>query len=197
MKLSSYLQTFKGAKQANKLGAVVILISLLMNLILVFSVSNKDTVVVMAAPLSTQDEWLSKGDASMGMKESWAQYIAILLGNTTPRSVAGVSPIIGRIASPGAYSSLMGVLAEMQREIEQEQLEIQFTPNDVRYIPSRDIVAVSGEMRMRGIRGDEKRFLRTYEVGLRFRNYMPQMTSLDVYEGPFKISGAQPEEERR
>lgn len=196
MKLNTYLQTFRGAKKANQLGAVVLLISLLMNLLLVFAVSNKETVVVMSPPLSTQDEWLSKSDASIGMKEAWGAWVALLLGNTTPRSIGLVSPMITQVAAPGSYQSLLSALADMKREVEQEQIELQFVPNDVRYIPTRDVVAVSGEMRIRGVRGEEKRFVRTYEIGLRFRNYMPQMTSLDVYEGSFKLAGSQPEEGR-
>lgn len=197
MKINQYLETFRGAKQANKLSGLIIAGLLLSNLLLVFMLNNKDTIVTMSPPLSSQDEWLSKGDASMGMKESWGEYIAILLGNTTPRSIAGMSPIIGKVAAPGAYSSLMGALADLKREVEQEQLELQFSPSDVRYIPSRDVVAVSGELRMRGLRGDERRFVRTYEIGIRFRNYMPQMTSLEIYEGPLKVGGNQPEGAQR
>lgn len=197
MKINHYLGTFKGATQANKLSGFIILVLALANVLLLLALNSKDTLVMMAPPLSTQDEWISKGDASMGMKESWGQYIAVLLGNTTPRSVSGITPIIGKVAAPGAYQPLMAALAELKREVEEEQLEIQFSPSDVRYIPSRDVVAVSGEMRMRGVRGDEKRFVRTYEVGMRFRNYQPQMTSLDIYEGPLKVQGSQSEGEKR
>lgn len=110
-------------------------------------------------------------------------YIATLLGNTTPRTVSGLSPALGKIVAPGVYGQIMQQLADLKKEVQTEQLEIQFSPSGVFYLPQRDVVAVTGELRMRSSRGIEKKFIRTYEIGLRFRDYKPTMTSLKIYEG--------------
>lgn len=188
MKGAKYFQSWQGSLKANKLLMGALALSLLTNIVLAMSASSKQAIVVVQPPPLSEEAWISKSDASMSMKESWGLYIATLLGNTTPRSVAGLSPVIGKIVSPGAYQQIMSALAEMKKEVESEQLEIQFSPTGVFYVPSRNVVAVSGELRMRSARGIEKRFVRTYEIGLDFRDYQPRMRSLDIYEGPFRLN---------
>lgn len=183
MKASKYLKDYKGALSENKLNRYILIGSVLINIILAIGLASKSTTVVMQPPLLQEDGWVGRSDASMSMKESWGMYIATLLGNTTPRTVSGLTPALGKIVAPGVYGQIMQQLADLKKEVQTEQLEIQFSPSAVFYLPQRDIVAVTGELRMRSSRGIEKKFVRTYEIGLRFRDYKPTMTSLAIYEG--------------
>jgi conjugal transfer pilus assembly protein TraE len=186
MKGSKYWKDYKGALSENKLNRYILIGSVIVNVILAIGLASKTTTVVMQPPLLQEEGWIARSDASMSMKESWGMYIATLLGNTTPRTVSGLTPALGKIVAPGVYGQIMQQLADLKKEVQTEQLEVQFSPSGVFLLPQRDIVAVTGELRMRSSRGIEKKYVRTYEIGLRFRDYKPTMTSLEFYEGQLK-----------
>ena len=186
MKLDDYFKTFKGAVETNRYSRLLILLLLISNIVLGIAVSSKSSTVVMVPPNLEQDAWVTSQDGSMSLRESWATYVATLLGNVTPRSVNQVGPMLGKIIYPGAYKEVMEHIAVLKREVETEQLEIQFAPTGVFPIPSKNAVAVSGEFRMRSARGNEKRFLRTYVIGMNVRNYQPSVYSIEILEGPYK-----------
>lgn len=183
MKGSKYFGTFQGALKENKLFRLLLIASVITNIILALGLSSKSTTVTMLPPMLQEEGWVSRSDASMSMKESWGMYIATMLGNTTPRTVGGLSPALSKIVAPGAYNKIIESLANLEKEVKREQIEIQFSPSGVFLLPQRDIVAVTGEMRVRSARGVEKKSIRTYEMGLDFRNYKPTLTSINWYEG--------------
>lgn len=186
MKLGEYFKTYTGALQANAHSKYIILLLVIANVVLGIALSSKERTIVMVPPNLEQEAWVSKQDSGMSMKESWAIYVATLLGNVTPRSVESLSPMLGKIIAPGSYKEVMDSIAVLEKEVKTEQLEIQFSPTGVFYVPSRDVVAVSGEFRMRSARGVEKRFVRTYEIGVSTRSYTPSVRSIQIYEGPYK-----------
>ena len=186
MKLSDYFNTYKGAIEVNRYSRLLVLLLAISNVVLGIAVSTKDRTVVMVPPVLEQDAWVTTQDGSMSLRESWATYVAMMLGNVTPRSVNQVGPMLGKIVYPGAYKEVMESLAVLKKEVETEQLEIQFSPTGVFNIPSKNKVAVSGEFRMRSARGAEKRFIRTYLIGVGIRNYSPSVTSIEILEGPYK-----------
>lgn len=186
MNLSNYFKSYKGALEANRYSRVLIILLGISNVVLGIAVSMKDRTVVMVPPTLEQEAWVASTDGSMSLRESWATYVATLLGNVTPRSINQVGPMLGKIIYPGAYKEVMESLAVLKKEVETEQLEIQFSPTGVFNIPSKNQVAVSGEFRMRSARGAEKKFIRTYLIGMAIRNYAPSVTSIDIIEGPYK-----------
>lgn len=186
MKLTEYFESYEGALKANKVSKLIVLLLLISNIILGIALSSKEHTVVMVPPNLEDEVWVSKQDGGMSLKESWASYVATLLGNVTPRSVNQLSPMLQKIIYPGAYKDIMESISALEKEVTTEQLEIQFSPTGVFYVPSRDVVAVSGEFRMRSARGIEKRFVRTYEIGISIRNYAPSVSSIEIYEGAYK-----------
>jgi hypothetical protein len=119
------------------------------------------------------------------LKEAWASHVAMQLGNVTPRTAAFVGEHLGKIVSPSAYLGFMESLATQADRIKQDQLTIQFSPTHVYYVEERDLVVVSGEYAIRGLRDSEKRSVRTYEIGIDVANYQVSVTSLSAYEGPW------------
>jgi len=186
MNLNDYMKSWKGAIEGNKFSKQVIFLLLISNVVLGIALSSKERTVVMVPPHLDQEAWVAKQEASMSMKESWATYVATMLGNVTPRSVNALGPMLGKIVHPGAYKEVMASIAALGKEVETEQLEIQFSPSGVFYVPSKDVVAVSGEFRMRSARGNEKKFVRTYLIGVGVRNYTPSVKSIEILEGPYK-----------
>lgn len=186
MKLTKYFNTFNGALEANRYHRVLLIIFAISNVVLGLALSTKDRTVVMVPPVLEQEAWVTRQDGSMSLRESWAVYVATLLGNVTPRSVAQVGPMLGKVIYPGAYEGVMKSLSALEKEVKTEQLEIQFSPTGVFSIPSKNQVAVSGEFRMRSARGSEKKFIRTYLIGVRIVNYRPAVYAIDIQEGPYK-----------
>lgn len=186
MKKTSYFSTFQGALKENKITRMILIGSIITNIVLAMGIAGRSTTVVFQPPLLMEEGWVSRTDASMSMRESWGMYIATLIGNTTPRTVGGLAPALGKITAPGAYAQVMDLLATLQKDVRKEQLEIQFSPSGVFLLPQRDVVAVTGEMRIRSARGVEKKFIRTYELGIAFRNFHPSLTSINFYEGQLK-----------
>lgn len=196
MKLGSYFDSYEGALNANKASKYVMLLLVIANVVLGIALTSKERTIVMVPPNLEQEAWVAKQDAGMSMKETWATYVATLLGNVTPRSVNTLGPMLSKIVAPGAYKQVMDSIAALEKEVKTEQLEIQFSPTGVFYVPSRDVVAVSGEFRMRSARGIEKKFVRTYEIGVGIRNYTPSIESIEIYEGAYK-PGSTPKTEEK
>lgn len=195
MNFKDFFSSYQGSLAAARYQKHIIFLLLVSNVILGIALSSKERTVVMVPPNLEQDTWVSKTDASISLKETWAVYVATMLGNVTPRSVAGLGPMLQKIVAPGAYKDVMDNLATLKKEVDAEQIEIQFSPTGVFAIPSKDKVAVSGEFRLRSARGAEKKFVRTYVIGLKTRNYQPSVTSIQIVEGAYK-PGMKPNEEK-
>jgi conjugal transfer pilus assembly protein TraE len=185
MKLDQYTRTLQGALQENKLTRYVLLGLTLSNVVLVFALATKGETVVMVPPEITQEARLASNNANAALKEAWASQVAMQLGNVTPRTAAYVSEQLGKIVAPSAYQPFMESLAEQADRIKDEQLTIQFAPTHVFYVAEKDLVVVSGEYAVRGLRDSEKRSVRTYEIGLDVKNYQVSVTSLTAYDGPW------------
>lgn len=197
MNLKDFFSSYQGSLATAKYQKHIIFLLLVSNVILGIALSSKDRTVVMVPPNLEQDAWVSKTDSSISLKETWAAYVAMMVGNVTPRSVSALGPMLQKVVAPGAYKQVMDNLAALKKEIETEQIEIQFSPTGVFAIPSRDKVAVSGEFRIRSARGAEKKFVRTYVIGINTRNYQPSVTSIEIIEGAYKPGMKPAEEEGR
>ena len=65
---------------------------------------------------------------------------------------------------------------------------LQFIPTTARYDAKLDKVLISGEFVVRGVRGSERRGMRTYVMGFKTRNYRVMLDTLDVKEGQWRES---------
>lgn len=185
MKMSDRFKTLKGALAENTINRYVLLVLVAANLVLaILAFGRKETVVMIPPNLSEKVE-ISESEASSGLKESWATYVAMMMGNVTPRNAQYLTELIGKIVAPNIYKEFLDSITEQTQLIEDEQLTLQFTPSQVFYLPAKDVVVVSGEFSLRGMRSVEKRMIRTYEIGVAIRNYRAQITSFVVYEGPW------------
>ena len=187
MNLDKYSKTLRGAIQENKLGRWALVLLSIANVILVLGVTSKDTAVVVVPPtLSSQGGTLASNSANASLKEAWGSYFAMMLGNVTPRTADYVAEQLGKYVAPRAYNGFMEKIADQVERIKDDNLTIQFAPTHVFYVPEKDIVVVSGEYSMRGMRSEERRTVRTYEVGIAVNNYNVQISSIRPYEGPWQ-----------
>lgn len=185
MKMADRFKTLKGALEENKVSRYVLLVLAVANVLLAILAFGRDQMVVMVPPNLSEKVEISESQASSGLKESWATYVAMMMGNVTPRNAAYLSELVGKIVAPNIYKDFLESISEQTKLIEDEQLTLQFTPSQVFYLPEKDVVVVSGEFSLRGMRDVEKRMVRTYEIGIAIKNYRVQINSFAVYEGPW------------
>jgi hypothetical protein len=67
--------------------------------------------------------------------------------------------------------------------LKEEQLTIAFDPMNSRWDPARNSVLITGEHRIRGLRGAERREVKTYEMRFVVSNYRVLLDHLDVHDG--------------
>lgn len=185
MKRSNYLASWNATKLENRYGRFVMILLSASALLLSILVVNKDPIVVEIPPGLTEKGTVMVDDASDAVKESWAMYFADQLGNVTPRTADFVDKKLARNLSTSISAQVRKLIAAQAKEVKEEQVTVQFSPTDVFSMPG-DTVVVTGEYTIRGLRDNERRFVQTFEFGIRVRNYHVVMTSLDVYEGPWR-----------
>lgn len=185
MKYSDYLKTWRGSLTENKLSRYAMMALVLSNVILAMIAFGRNETVVMIPPGINEQVAIGASEGTPGIKEVWATQVAMLMGNATPRNVEYIGSQLGKLMAPGVFNSVQESLAAQSKRIADENMTVQFTPNQVFHEPVRDVVIVSGEYSLRGMRGAEQRMVRTYEIGVRIRNYMVRVESFDVYEGPW------------
>jgi len=186
MKATDYRNSFDGMRDERRSTRLIILFLAGALLLSMFYIISRDESIAMIPPGLTEKGLISKTTANSAVKEAWGAYIAESLGNVTPENADFVAKNLGSLIDPSVYKKLMEVIGQQSQLIKDEQVTLQFVTNAVFYVPSKDIVVVSGEYTIRGMRQEETRNVRTYEIGLRVRNYNVALTSLDLYEGPWR-----------
>lgn len=185
MRYSDYLKTWRGSLTENKLARYAMMALVISNVILSMIAFGRNETVVMIPPGISEEVAIGASEGTPGLKEVWGAQVAMLMGNATPRNVEYIGSQLGKLMAPGVFNAVQESLAAQSKRIADENMTIQFTPNQVFHEPVRDVVVVSGEYSLRGMRGAEQRMVRTYEIGVRIRNYMVRVESFDVYEGPW------------
>lgn len=196
MKLNAYFRTLKGAVHENKLHRILLFALVFSNAVLAIAVFSKDETVVVVPPTLSTESKLSANKANAGLKEAWASFIVMQISNVTPRTADYVGTQVGKFIAPAAYATFMSDLANQARRIKEDNITVQFSPIQVFYVEERDIVVVSGEYVIRGVRDAESKSLRTYEIGLNVQNYQVSIDSITAYEGPWAPMREEAERER-
>jgi len=183
MKFDQYLKTWRGALAENKHSRYIILILVITNLVLAVYATSKTTTVVLVPPHLKREASLAENTADAGYKEAWATYVAMMLGNVTPKTAPYVSETVGKLMSPAVYRLMMDGITEQANRIATEQITVQFVPTQTFYNVEQDVVVVTGEYVIRGVQSAEQRSLRTYEIGIDVSDYAARVDSIKAYSG--------------
>lgn len=185
MKAKDYFSTFHGALKENSWSRPIIGALVVANLLLSMMAFGKSETIVMIPPGIDERVEIGVSEGSPGIKEAWGTHIAMLMGNATPRTAEFLSEQLGKLSSPRLFQQIQEQIDKQADTLKEEGMSVSFVPNTTFYLPSRDVVIVSGEYTLKGMRGMERSMVRTYEVGVRIQDYRVRMDSLDVYEGPW------------
>lgn len=186
MKLSHWLKTREGALAESKISRPIILLLAFTCLVLAFGLVRKSETVVMVPSTLEERAWVSKSSASAEMQVAQGLSLALLLGNVTPGSAEFVSSNISRSLSPRMYRPILEAIDREVRELRDEQISVSFTPTLARFDPDVDRVVITGEVITRGLRGSERREIRTYEMGFSTRNHTLLLDHMRVMEGTWR-----------
>ncbi|MBQ4855726.1 hypothetical protein IMW82_13695 [Rhodanobacter sp. B2A1Ga4] len=185
MKGQTYLDTFRGAVNENKISRLIILGLTIVIFVLSVALFARKQTVVQIPPGLTSPGTLLPDNASPEVKETWGAYFAGALGNVTPRTADFTARMMQPYISASIYKDLMELIARETKTIKDQSVSTSFIPTDVFYVPSQDVVVVSGQYTMRGMEQRAKQSVKTFVLGITIRNYMVSLTSLQTYEGPW------------
>jgi len=190
MKATRYNDTYEGLIQSRRMHQIALVgLSIALVLLAIVAVSKRAPVIIDPPGLSERGV-IEPSNANAAVLEAWGMHFAQLLGNATPRSAEFVADALSPHIDGSAHEALITAIREQAETIKSEQISVQFTPTTVFYVPEDRYVVVSGEYVIHGLRNSQSRSVRTYEVGVRVRNYQVSVTSLDTYDGPWQPNKA-------
>lgn len=193
MNLSTYLKTWRGTHAENKAHRPILMLLAIANIALVLLLFQVDRTVVVVPPGLTGEAAINRDEASPEMQQEWGLYLTTLTGNMTPRTAQVVKESLGKHLAPSLHNEVMEWLDTEIAVISRDKVTLSFSPTVLRYEPKINKVVVTGDLVLRGLRGQERRQVRTYELGFRTINYRVQLTSFSVYEGGYNHSNRGPD----
>lgn len=144
--------------------------------------SNDQRVVLVPPTLSERAE-ISSSSASESLQVAWGQFLVTNLANISPRNADTVLDTVGSHLSPRMYRPVVDRLAEQVKILRDEQMAISFEPSLSRWDDKRRSVLITGEHRIKGLRGAERRETKTYEMRFVVSNYRVLLDFLEVHDG--------------
>ena len=181
MKLQRLIQTWNDVQEENRLHRWLLVALTLSNLCLGILALNSDHTLVLVPPHLTEPVQLARNQASASLKESWALYIAELMGNVTPDNIEFIREALGTLLAADLYRSVLDGLWDQTQALKDERISLSFKPREVVYESETDRVFVTGTLVTQTPGGTPDRRNRTYEMTVDIEHYQPRIKSLDVY----------------
>lgn len=181
MKLSHFMDGWRGTQSENRFNRMLIAGLGLLVVLLTVGLVSKSTTVVMVPPTLEQEASLSENNASTEIQKSWGMYIATLLGNVSPGNASFLAKNISTHLSPHMYQPVVTSIQEQVKQIELEQLTTTFRATTVTWQQETGSVIVSGEAVTQGLRGEPQKAQRIYEMKFVTRNYQVLLDDIKVY----------------
>jgi conjugal transfer pilus assembly protein TraE len=195
MNYRAFLASWRGAQAENRLSRWVIVLLACAVLYQALQVSRIERTVVLIPPELNEAVEISRTRASREAQESWALYLAMLIGNVTAETAPYLRDILAPLLAGNLREEVIELLDDQVTEIRRERLDMRFEPREIAYEEASQRVYVTGKHTTRGpgaVRPHEQ--MRTYEVRVDYRNFRPLFTFLDVYPGgPMMPSARQKE----
>lgn len=190
MKLSQFLQTWRGTRLENRAQRWTILALILCNFIVgLVALGRGATVSVSVPPGLNESITVSRGDGDLDYQQAWGYFLATLLGNVTPANADVVKKAIEPLLAPAIYRDAVRVLTEQVEAIKRDRVAMRFEARQVKFEVSSGKVFVEGFSVVSGAAGKEERNPRTYEFLIKVKNYRPIIEHIDNYLGTARTSG--------
>lgn len=183
MNFSEFLNSWRGSRFENRFHRWVRVAEIAIIASLIGLLYAKNTIVTVTPPNLDVPVTITKNGADQGFKKAWGYFVADLMGNVTPSNVGFIQKSLVDILTSSVYHDIQENLAEQARQVSDEGISTEFEIQAVTYQQTSDLIFVSGKSITRGPFGDPDIKQRTYELKVEIRNYKPQISHLDAYEG--------------
>lgn len=181
MKISAFMTSFENLRIENVGFRRLSVLLAISNLVLIGRIINDDPVTVLVPPDLDKAVEITRNRASAGLKESWALYLADLMGNVTPSNAQFVMERIAPLLDAALYHAVMNNLSEQITALKADQVSLSYRPHQVIYEESSDKVFVTGDQVIHGHDGRPEQRHRTFEFRFRIKDYRPLLEAIDVY----------------
>ncbi|MFE8032870.1 TraE/TraK family type IV conjugative transfer system protein [Thiohalocapsa marina] len=183
MDMRTLTQTWRGITLENRFHRIAVALLLLTNLLTLLALVRADRTVVLVPPILEGQVNVARDSASREVKESWAVYVAELLGNVGAGSADFIQSALEPLLAPPLRREVIDVIGEQVEAIKRERVSMHFSPNALHHDAQSDTFFVTGLQVSAGPASKPVRQQRTFEVRVAFRHYRPVITHLDVYPG--------------
>lgn len=182
MEWRRFFSTYRGLLRENRIWRTLSVCLVLSNLILtVVAFSRHETVVLVPANL-TKEVRVGVNVGDRAYRESWGLFFSLLLGNVTPKTIDFVLERTGKYLAPNIYQETLKEMYAQAQQLKTNNLTISFEPTEVDFDEEKDRVLVKGVAMLRGAYGAPQALARTYELGIKVKDYQPVLTYLTSYE---------------
>lgn len=184
MNLSFLKPNIQGTRNENSFLRLVVLAMVAINAVMMVSMLSKNVIVTVVPPTMAEQGWIDKNSASEEYTESWALYVASVLGNVNPSTGTMVRTTLEPLLAADIYQDVINALETQIGQIRQDRVVIAFEPKEVfREKTNLNKFFVIGRTTITGPTGRPKRSSTTYEIEMSIRNYKPTITYVTTYTG--------------
>ena len=176
-------KTWRGINLENRFHRIAVALLLATNLLTLLALVRADRTVVLVPPILEGQVNVARDSASREVKESWAVYVAELLGNVGAGSADFIQAALEPLLEPALRREVVDVIGGQVEAIKRERVSMRFSPSALHYDAPSDTFFVTGMQVSAGPAAKPVRHQRTFEVRVAFRHYRPVITHLDVYPG--------------
>lgn len=181
MRLGAFMKAFERVRIENAGFRHLSALLAISNLLLIGSIISHEPVTVLVPPDLDKAVEITRNRASAGLKESWALYLADLMGNVTPSNAQFVMERIAPLLDAALYQPVMNNLAEQITALKADQVSLSYRPRQVIFEEASDKVFVTGDQVIHGHDGRPEQRHRTFEFRFRIKDYRPLLEAIDVY----------------
>lgn len=184
MDLKKLRNSISGTRMENSFLRKSLVGLLVINACLAVAAVSRESIVTIVPPALVERAWVDSESASETYTESWALYVASLVGNVTPASAGMIRKAIEPLLDEQIYQDVVNAIESQVAKIRQDRVVLQFEPKKVvREVKNPNNFFVTGRSVMIGPNGKPERSNVTYEVEIVIRNYQPVILNLTTYTG--------------
>lgn len=181
---SFFTSTFDGMRNENKFMRIALLGVTILLFVQHCNSTQREEIITVVPPTMVESGWLSRSSSSSEYTDSWAMYLAMMLGNVNPANGTVVKETVGALLAPDIYQEVMSAMDNQIHQIRQDRVSLRFEPDKIlRDADNPDRIYVTGRSVSEGVSGDKVRTSRTYEIDITIKNYKPQVHWLSTYAG--------------
>ena len=151
--------------------------------LLALKVFDLDTVVVLVPPTLSDKATVLREKADKKYVESWALYLAQLIGNVSPENADFIKATLSPLLSTSIYQNVMNILDDQALSIKKDRVTLLYRVHEVVSEPTTGKTFVTGQSVIYGPTGKNEEEIRSYEFKISFRDYRPVILWVNSYPG--------------